>query len=280
MSRAAFSLVPVLAALAFSVLVYPQDVGSMTPNELAAVAVDHLKAVAEEATHYATTTDFESDTYDAKDKRLGRFTSHAEFVALNGGAYERAAIINGKKRSQSELEADRRSFAKDALSHDANIEAGLTPRGGSLSDVLTSAYQNRIVGHESIDGRDCIVLESIPAVPITNPSGQRGLRFWIDAVNFNILRSTSQILADYDLGVLSSGRVSTGFVLKGTTYTTTYRLFNGVLLPYEEDYDFFSRTKQGDRFLRTHSVNIFSNYQRFRVTTTIEPATGMEAIHP
>jgi hypothetical protein len=274
MSWAAFSLVPVLAVLALSVPGYPQDVGSMTPNELAAVAIDHLKAVAEEATHYASTSDFESDTYDANDKRIGRFTEHAEFVALNGGAYERTAIINGKKRSPSELEADRQNLKKEVFSHDANVEAGLTPRGGNLSDVLTSAYQNRVVGHESIDGRDCIVLESIPAVPITNPSGQRGLRFWIDAVNLNVLRSTSQILADYDGGVYD------GFVLKGTTYTTTYRLFDGVLLPYEEDNDFFYRTRQGDRFLRSHSVAIYSNYQRFRVTTTIEPATGVETPHP
>lgn len=228
----------------------------------------------EEATHYASTSDFQSDTYDAKDKRIGRFTDYGEFVALNGEAYERSAVVNGKKLSPSELEADRQSFKKQALAHAANVEAGLTPRGGNLSDVLTSAYQNRIVGHESIDGRDCIVLESMPAVAITNPSGQRGLRFWIDAVNLNVLRSTSQILADYD------SAVPDGVVLKGTTYTTTYRLFNGVLLPYESDDDFFYRTKQGGRFLRSHSVNIFSNYQRFKVTTTIEPATVVEAPHP
>ncbi len=269
-----FSLVPVLAALTFSLPGRAQTAASMTPNELAAAAVDHLKAVAEEATHYASTLDSESDTYDAKNKRIGRFTEHAEFVALNGAAYERAAIINGKKRSPSELEADRQSFKKQALSYAANVEAGLTPRKGNLSDVLTSAYQNRFVGHESIDGRDCIVLELIPAIPITNSSGQRGLRFWIDAVNLNVLRNTSQILADYDGGVYD------GFVLKGTTYTTTYRLFDGVLLPYETDDDFFYRTKQGDHFLRTHTVNIFSDYQRFRVTTTIEPATGVETSHP
>jgi hypothetical protein len=91
MLRPAFSLV-LLITLVFSRLGHAQEAASMTANELAAVAVDHLKAVAKEATHYASTSDFESDTYDAADKRISRFTDHAEFVALKGGAYERAAI--------------------------------------------------------------------------------------------------------------------------------------------------------------------------------------------
>jgi hypothetical protein len=279
MFRPAFSLIPVLAALAFSLSGHAQNAASMTPNELAAVAVDHLKAEAEEATHYASTSDFEEDIYDAADKRISRFTSHAEFVTLNGEAYERSAIVNGKKLSPSELEAARQSLKKYLLAHAADVEAGLSPRGGSLSDLLTPSYQNRVVGHESIEGRDCILLESIPAVPITNSSGQRGIRLWIDAVNLNVLRSTSQILADYDPGVLSSGRVSSGLILKGTTLTTTYRLFNGVLLPYESDHDVFSRT-QGGRFGRVHSVFIHRDYQRFSVTTTIGPATVIETPHP
>jgi hypothetical protein len=259
-----------VATLVSSLFCRAQDAASMTPNELVAAAIDHLKNVQKESQNYANTSDFESDYYDVQGKRISRFTSHTEDVALNGEPYERAAIVNGKRLSEEELETARKNLKTTLAERHDKVDAGLIH--GSLSFLLTAAYQNRVVGHESVEGRDCIVLESTPAIPITNPLGQLGYRFWIDAENFNVLRSRSQTLADYDPGLLSSGRVSTVISLKGSTYTTTYRLFKGVLLPYEDEGDFFSRTKQGNRFGHTHSILTYSDYQRYKVTVTIGPA--------
>jgi hypothetical protein len=245
----------------------------MTPNQLAARAVERLKAVSEDSKNYVSDGDIDDYAEDANARRFFKFTGRYEMVVVDGVPYKHSATINGKRLSLKELAASNRDAKARIDKIQAIIDAGAAPEVSRLSDVLTPEFENRIFGHESIDGHDCIVLDSTPTAAETEPVKQVLYRFWIDAQTLNVLKYTKQNLADYDPGQLSTGRISSGILLKGTTTTETYHLVDGVPLPYEMVHDSFSRGKLDSRFVHTHLSATNTNYKRFRVTVTVRPAT-------
>jgi hypothetical protein len=253
-----------------------QSASLMTPTQLAAAAVERLKAVSEDSKNYVSDGDINDYSEDAKGKRFFKFTSHYEMVVVDGVPFNRSATINGKRLSPKELAGRNRDVEVRIDKIQAIIDAGAAPEVSRLSDVLTPEFENRVFGHESIDGHDCIVLDSTQTAAETEPRKQVLYRFWIDAESLHVLKVTQQTLADYDPGQLYSGRMSSIILLKGTTTTETFHLVDGVPLLYEWVQDSFSRGKLDNRFAHSHLAGTSTNYKRFRATMTLEPATPVE----
>jgi hypothetical protein len=107
---------------------------------------------------------------DMKGKVLSHHTDKRELVFINGLPYMRRVEIDGRPLSARKQKASQvlldslRDLAKD---YEFTLElVGKDPHSYIFSGLpiccLGTSFDNRVVGHEVIDGRDNLVIESIP----------------------------------------------------------------------------------------------------------------------
>ena len=108
--------------------------------------------------------------YDRKGKLLNDSTTKWVTVTIDGVQYSRTVEFNGKPISGEKQIADRKR--QDAISelrkdYDFAFDmGGRNPRDYIYSDLpvsyLDTLFDNRVIGHEQINGRDNLVVESTP----------------------------------------------------------------------------------------------------------------------
>jgi hypothetical protein len=117
--------------------------------------------------------------YNSKGKFLGEHSTKWVAVTIDGVEYDRIVEANGKPlTTKKQIAEQKRSDSTGELGHDYDFVfqfLGLDPRDYIYSDLpvsyLDTLFDNRVIGHEVINGRDNLVVESTPrtdASPISD----------------------------------------------------------------------------------------------------------------
>jgi hypothetical protein len=135
-------------------------------------------------------------------------TAKFENLFVEGLPYRRKVEENGKPLAGTEAEVEEKHY-EQAVTERKNLspedKRGVRQKNfrSSLPDCcLATLFENRIVRHETIDGRDTIVVESVPkhgARP-ANQDEKSALNwketFWIDSIEAMPVRMEAESLAD------------------------------------------------------------------------------------
>ena len=226
--------------------------------------------------HYAYTDTFQSATYDDAGKRTSQHEEIVEFVVVNGLPYERYAKIDGKQLSPTELSARNENIDAKRARRLALKKSQTASRVTLYDDLLTNKFEPGISGHESIDGHDCVVLIFNPTSEVTDPYDKMSHTFWIDPLTGEISRYGWKHLADYDSGPLDSAKPSDIISLRGATSITSFHNVDGVSLPYQTVTDQDARSKTSNWLQHYHSLDTETNYERFKTSVTISPASPIK----
>ena len=234
----------------------------------------NLKVNDLEALQYTNDELYENRNFDKHGKVTVDETSRYETVFVEGLPYRRKVEENGKPlrgkqaaaeakryeetvaaRRQMEVEAKRRSM----LSRTWHFELPLR--------YLPRLFDNRVVSHEQVDGRDVVVVESTPRVGAIGSSAaeQSALRkketTWVDAEDAMPVRVEMTQLVD-------------GELLAGSTFRFDYERRKETLAKASEGSApvwliHHADMKGAGKFywmtLRFESEQTYTNYRRFRV---------------
>jgi hypothetical protein len=197
----------------------------------------------------------ERDTYaNEKGKIIRSDNLHFDVVIVDGRRYVRNLVKNGEEQM-----LDHKPFTSDYPADDRFI-----PTRDNLPSSLGTAFENKIVGHEAVDGRDCILLDSKPR-DVIKPDMQFHVRLWIDATTRNVLRYSWERVNDQPAPGLP------GIMhMKGDRATFDYTVIDDVPLPAREVETGGTRSSAGS--VSFTSTRIYSKYERFRAEMKIGPA--------
>jgi hypothetical protein len=164
------------------------------------------------------------EIYNPKGKLLSDNSDKWVSVTIDGVQYERIVESNGKPLSKRKQIAERkRSDAVGELGKGYDFVFDIVrrdPRNNVYSDLpfsyLDSLFDNRVLGHQSINGRDTLVVESTPMVDAKPQSDREKTAFdwrettWIDIEDL--------VPARYDLELVNRKN----FLQKGTVYSVEF----------------------------------------------------------
>jgi len=157
-------------------------------------------------------------------------------------------------RAQAETAAGQLDAAARAkLMHNKHKNVQL-----SFGQILTK-YSSRVVEHTQLNGRACLLIDSIPLETIAD-APKRHLRIWLDPEKNEFLRIDFDLLADED------------DLLRGSSGSMSFTYIDGVLLDTVHHLDFTVPAKDKKKSAaRVVSDQTFSNYRKFVSTTRILP---------
>jgi hypothetical protein len=177
-----FCLVFWLRPACFSALVAQDATAEASGDALAAILQRmHANLVANDelAEQYACDDSEHFVQWSTKGRKLHEMTAKFEVVIVEGLPYRHMVEKNGKPLSAQRLISEqRRQDILSELGKNFDFEFYFTdasPSGALLSELpiccLTSLFDNRLLRHEQIDGRDNLVIESVPKANPGTPSG-------------------------------------------------------------------------------------------------------------
>jgi len=156
-------------------------IGSVSCQQTTSISNDDLTALLKRmeanragnerlAAEYTFDEARENKNYNGKGKLTSQHSDKFASVVINGVAYNRVVEEDGKSVAENQQVAEQKR--QDAISelrqgYDFVFEmVGLSPHDYIYSDLpisyLDTLFDNRVVGHQAIDGRDNLVVESTP----------------------------------------------------------------------------------------------------------------------
>jgi hypothetical protein len=268
----------VLILVLLSVPLHAQNSVPLTPNELAAASLTRFKAANLELAHYAFDQYREYLYDDGTHKSIKKDTIFWKQITIKGMLYGLSFISNSQELTADEAKALNKMGAERVRLEAPLQKPDTVPRRDHLPNLLATAFQNRIVGHENISGHECLILESRPLPNLTDPEAQNDIRLSIDAVTFDVLRFSWQSLVDVHPAAIVPGGV-TITELKGNINTIDFVLVNGTPLPSKQVSDGSYRPKSG-KTRHSQIIDTYTNYQRFTATVIVGPATVVQPAKP
>lgn len=189
----------------------------------------------------------------------GAQTSAANLARTDAARQKKAEQFARKMAKQSD--GDRRRARQEA-------EQDRRETAARVDDVF-QVYDLQLVGRETIDGHDTIVVSMNPrpdARPRTREGGWlrrfRG-RAWVSETDFELVKLDVEAIQDVRLGLGLVGRI-----YRGTTFAFGRRKVNGDRwLPAFSTYTVSGRLLLLKR-LRERGTTEYSNYRQFAVNTT------------
>jgi hypothetical protein len=154
---------------------------TLTGKDLAALLQRmhiNIKANDELARHYASDETQHMVSLNQKGKKIWEYSTKYECANVGGKPYNHMIEENGMPLSAKRLEAEqkRQDILSDlVIGHGFVLDIrGLSPQDAIHSVLpiccLSTVFDNRVLRHEQINGRDNLVIESVPkanAIPFT-----------------------------------------------------------------------------------------------------------------
>jgi hypothetical protein len=258
-SRALFLLVVLFVGPGFT--------DGQTPTQSAAdpavlalrTALDKLSKAKESKTRFTYLDLNHTQNFNEKGKKTADFTQLFEVTYIADLQYSRLLEMDGKPLTGKALDAEQKRYddaVRDRSALDATARAKIQHQvmkdaGIALGDL--KSYNNTVVDHAVVDGRDCIVVDSTPATE----AKRKRYKTWLDAAKGEAVRLEFTQLADE------------GDMLSGGTGRLEWVYMDGVPLLVHSHID--ANTLLGKK--RVHIVvdHDYSRFRKFSVTTTIIP---------
>lgn len=261
----------VALAMLSTVCVYAQTSPSPDVNQLAQSVVRQNETLNAELNHYAYTNTVDKQTFDAHKKIISQHHEEIQFSFLNGHAWARSGIYDGNPQTPEQLAAINK-----------RIEIQETSPVYLLywQRLLSPDFEPTITGHALLEGNDCFVLVITPAKALKEPEDRATHTFWINSRTEILVQYERKQLADYDDTDPVTGKPSGFVTLRGSTEISTFQLVDGVLLPDRTVEDEYGRSKQDKHLEHYHRVDVQTNFERFRVSVQIDPATQVTSPAP
>jgi hypothetical protein len=179
----------------------------------------HEKVVANDelARQYASDEKTHAISWNQRGKKIWEYSARYECTNISGLPYNHMVEENGLPLSAKRLAAEQRrqnTLSKLGLGQDFVLDVrNLDPHAGIRSALpiccLATLFDNRVLRHEQINGRDNLVIESVPKRKATPSSQEERTAFdwkettWIDAGDLIPARYEVELL--HDKGPLLKG---------------------------------------------------------------------------
>jgi hypothetical protein len=183
----------------------------------------NVRANKQLASRYTFDSTTSCKIYSNKGKLLSDYTDKWVTVTIDGVQYDRIVEENGKPLSRrKQIAEQRRSDAQGQLGKDYDFvfDNVTYPDNSVYSDLpisyLDTLFDNQVVGHELINGRDNLVVESTPKVD-ANPGSDRA-KMALDWKETTWIDTEDAMPSRYDVELINRKT----WLLKGTTSSTEF----------------------------------------------------------
>ena len=162
------------------------------------VAVSKLDKATQSKTRFTYLDLHHTLNFNEKGKKTADITQLFEVTYIGDVQYSRLLENEGKPLTGKALEAEQKRYddavrehsalddkARAKIQHQVVKDAGLNL--GNLNE-----YRNTVVDHAVIDGRDCVVIDSVP----TSTTRQKRYRIWLDSAKDEMVRMEFDQLTD------------------------------------------------------------------------------------
>ena len=230
------------------------------------------------AKQYASDETTHAVTLNQKGKKIWEYSAKYECAVVNGMPYNHMVEENGAPLSAKRLEAEQKR--QDVLS-ELDIAHGfvidirnLSPQDAIRSTLpiccLADLFDNRVLRHEQINGRDNLVVESMPkanAYP-SSPEEATALDWkettWIDVLDLIPARYEVELLKDKDTlpKLLKGSKERRDFVRLEKIFDSKDRLSETVWLQSNLEGHFNMKCLWSRQFETWESTEY--NYKRFK----------------
>jgi hypothetical protein len=246
----------------------PGFTAGQTPTQSAAdpavltlrTALDKLSKAKESKTRFTYFDLNHLQNFNEKEKKYVEVTQLFEVTYIGDLQYSRLMEVNGKPLEGKELKKEQERYdqaIRDHLALDDSARAKIQHREMKHFDndlsVLRTGYQISIIGHEGVNGRDCVLVDALPETE----ANQKHFRIWIDPDKEEMLRLETTLLADE------------GEKMSGSRVTLTWIFIDDIPLISETAFD--TRIRVGKKQVHVVSDHTYSRFRKFSVTTTIVP---------
>lgn len=225
-------------------------------------AVGKLDQAAQSKTRFTYLDLNHTLNFNEKGKKTADISQLFEVTYIGDVQYSRLLENEGKPLTGKALEEEQRRYdnavrehsalddkARAQVQHQVMKDAGLNL--GKVSD-----YNNTVVDHAVIGGRNCVVIESVP----TSESHRKRLRWWLDSADEEIVQMEFEQLTDE------------GDMLGGSKGRLEWIYMDGIPLLVRSHID--AHTLNATK--RVHLVvdHDYSRFRKFTVTSTIVPVVS------
>jgi hypothetical protein len=254
-----FSLLTLIGLLLFGTgRIHAQSEGD--PWALLKPALAKLSRAGDSKTRF-TFFDFSHlQNFDEKGKKFVDMTQLFEVTYIGNLQYSRLVETNGKPLSGKDLKKEQERYdeaVREHLALDDGARAKIQHQEMKRFDVnlndLSKDYRSSIVGHEDVNGTDCVLIDAVPL----SSAGQRHFRIWVDPAKERMMRIETTMLADE------------GDKLSGSKLSQTWMFIEDNPLVAESHFD--TRILVGRKQIHVIADHEYTRFRKFSVTATIVP---------
>ena len=190
-----------------------------------------------------------------------------ENIFIHNLPYMKLVSVDGQPLTGKELKRETAAYdeaVKQKTALDRAARANLDRhalRTTSRTDLdrLPKDFQLSILGHEQVDGHDCLIFDAVPRPLSITPDLARHIRMDIDTTSLDVLDIRIEFLAE------------DGGFSKGSVLDTHYTVLGGVPLATHQTWETTVRFKELlNKAIGIKRDTVYSNYRRFRATVVIK----------
>jgi len=248
-----------------------------TPSaaELTRLYVQHADAEPDETQNYTFLIHAHHVTY-VLGRQTNDNTEDSEQIFIGGQPYVRRLALNEKPLHGNDLKQENDLYDKAVkdragLTEVDRLKAGKLPTVGITflpRNHFVSDFRQEILGHELVDGHDCIILDLTPLYPDGPQELQLHIRLSLEAKTLELVQYCVQVL----------GQV--GSFGKGSAFERRDICLENVWLPVFSKIDAIVGPPSGSRNPHHVDTEDFTNYRRFTVSSTIHQVPPNESQPP
>jgi hypothetical protein len=248
----------------------------MTPAQIADVAARDITASGMFIEKY-TYVETEHIQNFIDGQKVVDHTTVTENIFIHNLPYMRKTAVDGQPLTGKELKHETAMYEQAVKQRTALDEAAranmmrhaLRTTSRTDLDKLATNFNLAVLGHEDVDGHNCLILDATPKSETPSPDLARHITMDIEPTSLVVLDIRIEFLAD-----------DNGFS-KGSVLDTHYTLINGVPLPTHQTWDTTVTFKELlNKAIRIHRDITYSNYRRFHATATIHAVTEVTDATP
>jgi len=243
----------------------PPNLARMSPAQIANLAAYNIALASLAVSHY-TYKETEHNQNFIDGQLVVDHTTVTENIFINNLPYMRKIMVDGKPLEGKELKAEQKLYdqaVKERRALDAGTRIAIEKHAVRTTspniDRLSTVFQLKLDGHQTIDGEDCVILDAMPPAGNTNPDLAQHIRIALEADTGDVLDVNVEFLAD-----------DNGFA-KGSVLHTHYAIIGANTLPDHQTWDTVVTFKELlGKPITIHRDITYTDYKRFRTTVTIK----------
>jgi hypothetical protein len=242
-----------------------QNKDQVDANELLRRAVDKYETAKASKSRFTYLELIHTKNFNEKGKQTVNYSELFDVTYIADLEYSRLLEVNGKPLTGKGREQEQKRYddavrersaldgrARAKIQHQRLLDAGI-----HLRDLVTE-YDNTVVGRDTVEGCDCVVVDLTPV----SPTARKHYRLWLDPQTHEIRRLDFDQLADES------------DLQKGGAGTETFQYIDGIPLIVRSHFD--GKAFLAKKLVRVVSDHECSRFRKFSVTTMIVPAEAVD----